>query len=530
MKNLIKVVLLTTFLSFLVQYVCTAQEIPNIKWDYRIKGDSVISVKQGEISNDTLFSRTGKMIFVVNDTIQIVSDADAIVPEFTPISIMELDANGNFRRHYYSRMDRINKTNRNLMIVENTKDVMWYFAIDQNGAIGTSNDTTLKNIRNHGWVKTPYFDITQSYLTHKIQYIPNLSTFGKFPIINADSASYVVPPFQRTIDFMVFTAGTTTTSEGLQPHVGVHDLRPSVKTSSTTLLPALTSSFFAPISYGYHSQSSQHILLVGNKTDSFPNNYGFEILFVDTTLVENKRMYISPTEVGSPDGVIVPKYIYPQQNQIVVVGFVVEDARKYPFVSIHSLDGTVLKSKNIKTISEIHSGNVSTDGSQIALCGFVLDSKRGRDFYLLHLNAETLNHSEYVWGSDTVENELFDITFSSKDTMYVTGGEDKDFYAAKIVIDPTTSVENQIESKNVVEISPNPATSMCTITARNLRPIHSSMTIQNMQGQTVATVFEGIPATTEVQNISIEHLPTGAYFVTVQNGHTIQKTKFVIQR
>jgi hypothetical protein len=82
----------------------------------------------------------------------------------------------------------------------------------------------------------------------------------------------------------------------------------------------------------------------------------------------------------------------------------------------------------------------------------------------------------------------------------------------------------------MIDVFPNPTSDNCTITLKNSEPIQSKLTIQNMQGQTVATVFEGIPNQKEVKNISIAHLPIGSYFITMENGNNTYRTMFVVKR
>jgi hypothetical protein len=225
-----------------------------------------------------------------------------------------------------------------------------------------------------------------------------------------------------------------------------------------------------------------------------------------------------------------PQYIYPQKNQIVVVGYVLEGSNNFPFISIHSTDGSLLQSKIVRTNTVIHSGNVSADGMQIVLCGAKVNSSNKIEFYVVHLSTETLQHTEYLWGKDNVRSELFDIAFGSNNSLIVTGGEDNNLYIARFPSPIITSVAENYQDKNMIDVFPNPTSDNCTITLKNSEPIQSKLAIQNMQGTTVATVFEGIPNQTEVKNISIVHLPIGSYFIIMENGSSTYRTKFIVKR
>lgn len=158
---------LTLIYIFLVQSLCFAQGVPKTDWEFRAKGDTVITIRTIDFFPDTLFSRIGKMIALSNDSIFVISETDATIPEYTRVSILHLDIKGKLSQHYYSSTSSIRKTNRNINILQNSRDVLWWFAMDQFGAMGTSGNRNIKNLQNHGWVKNPYYDVTQSYLQKK---------------------------------------------------------------------------------------------------------------------------------------------------------------------------------------------------------------------------------------------------------------------------------------------------------------------------------------------------------------------------
>ncbi len=230
-----------------------------------------------------------------------------------------------------------------------------------------------------------------------------------------------------------------------------------------------------------------------------------------------------------PNGTIFPTNLFTVNDKIFVTGFIAYGNIQYPFYSEHSSNGEFVKSQIINTDVTINSGSVSPDGKTVMLCGSILNANDNEDFFVVAIDTETGNSVQQSWGDNRV-NELFDILAISNDTAYVTGSEDKDFYAGRLVNLQTMSVDETNDFEKNIQVTPNPATNTISITVQNLQPKNSKLTIQNMQGQTVATIFEGIPSTTEVKNISIAHLPIGTYFVTMENGNNTYRTKFVVKR
>jgi hypothetical protein len=512
-------IVLTLCIASLLQSLCFAQNVTNIDWEFRANGDTVVKYYvDTRIIDDSLNFKRGSIVQLdANNNIDFISHSTrkgSILPSTTyykfkttsePLSV------------FHTRIMRLSVMNRNNFRYEQIKNYGVNLYIDYKIINGSENVGNL--VLSYGWDLDNPIDIKVTNLLPFTQN-PNVAVLSKFTIFDASVDSLVTKcfavSFVRNAEMKPIVSEYVVSENSLDRSFRKKELSP------------LTMQPFTPIAHSYSQSTTTHFLLFGNPIRTMFAESGFDIVLVDTSLTEIKKVHVDSIQMQYSNGRVYPTNLYSTNDKIFVTGYIDFGTMQYPFYSEHSSNGDFIKSQIVNTNSTIHSGSVSPDGKTVMLCGSVMNANDNKDFFVVAINTETGTHTQQTWG-DNRENELFDVLAISKDTAYVTGSEDKDFYAGRLVNLQTMSVGEQTTFGNI-EISPNPASSMCTITTRNLISTHSTMTIQNMQGQTVATIFKGIPSSTEVQNISIEHLPMGAYFVTVQNGHTIHKTKFVIQR
>lgn len=511
----------TFFICFLLlcNFICFAQST-NIDWEYRLRGDTIASFFNGTIDVvDTVNFKQGRIIQKEYDnSISFMTHSTrrgSIIPGTTKLNFSSLNENPS---KLYSRTNRLNQLNKNNFQWNDIGAYRLYLFINWNTSIFQSGNRLLTE----GWL------IDSLNVKMKIS-VFDIKTLNS--VNNATVLSNYAPEKSNTGDFQVLSVGYNRNGISITPIVYNYIVRQffSKQIHRSKELQPVELQAASPIACAFSKSNFTHTILFGNLNGTPTEEHGYEIVILDTALNELYKVRTDSTQLLSSDGIIYPTNLFSVNNKIFVTGFIDYGNLTVPFYSEHTSNGEFVKSQIVNTNATIHSGSVSPDGKTVMMCGSILNANDNSDFFVVAINTETGSSTQKTWGDNRV-NELFDILAISNDTAYVTGSEDKDFYAGRLINVQTMSVGETTELVKEIEVTPNPASNSISISANNLHSINTTVTIQNMQGQTVATFFEGIPNQTEVINYSIEHLPSGTYFITIENGKTISRTKFVISR
>lgn len=519
---MIKMLIVQTFL-ILVQYVCTAQglSISNsiIDKEFKVKGDVVISFTRIGTVYDTLLFRRGAVIFQdKKKNIQFLSNSLRTNSNFPSTTLFRINKQDSLDVTHL-RNNRKSEASKNNIILEFTDRYLVHLFISQESKQVYNQVGNL--VRIEGWdTSFPQNKIPLSFIT--LQQIPNVKVLSQYIFLDRNIDSF---------RFKCVSIGNIITDTNVIPYFTDYVVSPNnfVKTRRSVELPPQTSRAFEPIAHSFQDLHQNHILLFGNIKDSTIDRNGYDIVVVDTTLSEVKRVSTDSTQMMFSNGIIYPTNLFTVNDKIFVTGFIDFGNETKPFFTEHTLEGEFVQTKIVNTNATIHSGSVSPDGKTVLMCGSVMNTNDNKDFFVVAINTETGSSTQKTWGDNRV-NELFDILAISNDTAYVTGSEDKDFYAGRLINLQTMSVSETNDFEKNIQVTPNPASNTISISVQKLHPIQSKLTIQNMQGTTVAIVFEGIPNQTEVKNISIAHLPIGSYFITMENGSSTYRTLFVVKR
>lgn len=513
-----KITLFFSFL-FLLQYVCIAQPT-NIDWEYRAKGDTLASFFNGTVDVvDTLNFKRGSIIQKEYDnSISFMTHSTRrgiLIPGTTKLTFSSLNESPSIM---YSRTNRLNQLNKNNFQWNDIGAYRLYLFINWNNSIFQSGNRLLTE----GWL------IDSLNVKMKIS-VFDIKTVNS--VNNATVLSNYAPQISNTGDFQVLAVGYNRNGTSIVPVVYNYGVSPNFAEQSfrTKELQPVELQTASPIACAFNNQNLTHTILFGNLNGTPTEEHGYEIVVLDTALNELYKVRTDSTQINSTSGIIYPTNLFTVNDKIFVTGFIDYGNLTVPFYSEHTSNGEFVNSQIVNTNATIHSGSVSPDGKMVMMCGSILNANDNSDFFVVAINTETGSSTQKTWGDNRV-NELFDILAISNDTAYVTGSEDKDFYAGRLINVQTMSVSEANDFEKNIQVTPNPASNTISISVQNLRPIQSKLTIQNMQGQTVTTVFEGIPNQTEVKNISIVHLPIGSYFIIMENGSSTYRTKFIVKR
>lgn len=514
-----KKITLFFFFWLLLQSVCIAQGTV-IQDLHKEKGDTLISYSTGtKTIVDTLNFKRGCIIqkndeyseiYVINSTRK-----GYIIPVTTVyLSTSQLP----LPLEFYSRTGRINVLNKNNF------NSFFFNNHQVNVSIDWNSNVTFQSGRMivvEGWDKNDS-QVRKNLNYIKIQTVDNVTVLSKF---TPEKAVY----FNSKIELLA--VGYNRNGTSIVPIVYNYGVSQNIaeQTFRSKELQPVELQAASPIAHRFNNANLSHTILFGNLNGTPTEEHGYEIVVLDTALNELHKVRTDSTQLLSSDGIIFPTNLFTVNDKIFVTGFIAYGNIQYPFYSEHSSNGEFVKSQIVNTNATIHSGSVFPDGKTVLMCGSILNANNNSDFFVVAINTETGSSTQKTWGDNRV-NELFDILAISNDTAYVTGSEDKDFYAGRLVNLQTMSVGETNDFEKNIQVTPNPASNTISITVQNLRPTNSKLTIQSTQGQTVATVFEGVPNQTEMKNISIAHLPIGTYFVSMENGNNIFRAKFVVKR
>jgi|GEM_PF-4351687 len=501
---------------FLLQSICFAQST-FIDWEYRLRGDTIASFFNGTVDVvDTLNFKRGCIIQKEYDnSISFMTHSTRrgiLIPGTTKFNFNSISENPIVLYYRTNRLNQLNKNNFQWTDFDNHRI---YLFVDWNNTIFQCGNRILSE----GWeIDSP-------------EVKRNLGFFGLEMLNNVTVLSNISLNQNSNSSLQVLAVGYTRNGTSIVPkvyHFVVSQIFIDQSVRSKEIQP-IELQAASPIATAYSNANLNHTILFGNLrgTNSFEN--GYEIVVLDTALNELYKIRTDSTQLLSSDGIIYPTNLFTVNDKIFVTGFIDYGNLTVPFYSEHSSNGEFLKSQIVNTNATINSGSVSPDGKTVLMCGSVLNANDNSDFFVVAINTETGSSTQKTWGDNRV-NELFDVLAISNDTAYITGSEDKDFYAGRLINLQTMSVSEPNELNSEIEVMPNPASTSISITSQNLQTIHSTVTIQNLQGQTVATVFEGIPISNEIRDISIAHLPTGTYFVTLENGKNTYRAKFIVKR